>query len=858
MEQPRNEQLQLAFDFVEHTNKNIFLTGKAGTGKTTFLQNLKKRLLKRMVVVAPTGVAAMNAGGVTIHSFFQIPFGPYIPTASGGAAQVGAERQIKKFSREKINIIRSLDLLVIDEISMVRADVLDAIDEVLRRFKDRNLPFGGVQLLMIGDLQQLAPIAREEEWKLLREHYSTVFFFGSQALQKTEYVSIVLQHIYRQSDSTFINILNGIRENKLNKELLQHLNSRCLENFSPQASEGYITLTTHNHQAQQINDRELQKIRGKEYSFSAAVEADFPEYLYPTEHKLILKKGAQVMFVKNDAGREKRYFNGKIGTVQDIQDDVIVVQSAGDEDPIYVEKVDWHNYKYAIDEQTKEIRETVAGTFRQYPLKLAWAITIHKSQGLTFDKAIIDANAAFTHGQVYVALSRCRSLEGLVLTQPLAPASIINDATIIGFNGIVEQNQPGRAALQSARQAYQQRLLLELFSFELLGRRIGYFYKLVREHANILAGALPEEMGAMENGFRTAIAAVSHKFAEQMKRLGLYEQPIEENTELQARVQQASPYFAEKVDALVLQPLKKLRIETDNKEVRKSLTAVLESLYQEAYTKVACLKASVDGFSTQAYLEARAKASLEEVSLKPQKKEKEAESYANVDNPELYKRIRQYRDEKAAEQDLPHYMILPLKTMEELASRQPRNLASLKKIKGLGKKKIEQMGEDLLEIINSLAEEAPQAEEGLNARAAALDRDPGRQTDSPEGETSSPGGETDAPKEKKEKTDSKQQSFELFGSGKSIQEIAEIRGLATGTIEGHLTHYVGTGEIDARHLVPPPTLELVLGYYAERGSLKLGEAKKALGEAVSYFELRVVMKHLEWEEKAQTIRDGVG
>ncbi|WP_304502761.1 helix-turn-helix domain-containing protein [Cesiribacter sp. SM1] len=824
MAQHQNEQLQLANDFVEYTSKHVFLTGKAGTGKTTFLQNLKKRLPKRMVVVAPTGVAAMNAGGVTIHSFFQIPFGPYIP----GAAAAGSERQIKKFSREKINIIRSLDLLVIDEISMVRADVLDAIDEVLRRYRDRNQPFGGVQLLMIGDLQQLAPIAREEEWKLLREYYQTVFFFGSRALQQTEYVPIMLQHIYRQSDSTFINILNGIRENKLNGELLQHLNSRCLEGFSPSADEGYITLTTHNNQAQQINERELQKLKGKEFKFSASTEGDFPEYLYPTEQHLILKKESQVMFVKNDQGREKRYYNGKIGTVKDVYEDTIVVQCPGDEDPIYVERVEWHNYKYALNDNTKEIEESVAGVFRQYPLKLAWAITIHKSQGLTFDRAIIDANAAFTHGQVYVALSRCRSLEGLVLTQPLSPGSIISDASILGFNGRVAQNQPGQQALQAARQAYQQRLLLELFDFDQLGRRIGYLYKLVREHMGSLAGKPAEVVGTLELDFRKTIADVSHKFAGQMVKLGLYEASVEENEPLQARIKQAATYFAEKLGDLVLHPLKELTLETDNKEVRKSLKQASENLYQEAFIKEASLLACREGFKAHTYLEARAKAALEEVNLKPQKKEKESEQYyAASDNPDLYRRIREYRDEKAIEYDLPHYMILPLKTMEELASRQPRTMAALKKVKGLGKKKIEQMGEDLLAIINSMAKGDIPEQESV---AAAIEE------------------EKEAAKPKKEKKDTKQQSFELFQEGKSIEEVAQIRGLATGTVETHLLNYISTGEIDIKRLMSRHTLETILGYYGEKGSIKLGEAKEALGDAVSYFELRAVMRHLEYEE----------
>ncbi len=823
-EQHHNAQLQLALDFVEHTSKNIFLTGKAGTGKTTFLQSLKKRLMKRMIVVAPTGVAAMNAGGVTIHSFFQLPFGPYIPTNVHTPAQKGYDQQIKKFSREKINIIRSLDLLVIDEISMVRADMLDAIDEVLRRYKDRSQPFGGVQLLMIGDLQQLAPVAKEEEWKLLKDYYNTVFFFGSRALQQTEYVSIMLQHIYRQQDNTFIDILNGIRENKLNQALLQHLNTRYKANFSADSREGYITLTTHNWQAQQINELELGKIQAKEYLFKATIDGDFPEYIFPTEQNLILKKGAQVMFVKNDASREKRYYNGKIGTVIDIKEEVILVQGATDKESIYVEKADWHNYKYAIDEQTKEIRETIAGVFSQYPLKLAWAITIHKSQGLTFDKAIIDANAAFTHGQVYVALSRCRSLEGLVLRKPISLNSIISDASITGFTGNVEKNQPTQNALASARQQYQERLLLELFDFRQLKNRLGYCYKLMRDNAGSLAGTFHEDLSKMEKTFVAEVMEVSHKFVQQMKSLGLHEGLAEDNQALQTRVKQASVYFAGKVNTIVLQ-LKTVTIETDNKEVRKTVTAALENLQQEVFIKHASLQACINGFTTQVYLEAKAKASLENAEIKPQKKNQVIE-FDKSAHPELYNRLRKYRDHKAADWNVPAFMVLPIKTLEELTHYQPRTMTELKKIKGLGKKKIEQMGEDILEIINSLS-----AGEKTPAIVRTIMNEP----------------------EEKTIKDTKQESFDLFEAGETIDSIARTRKLTVSTVEGHLAHYVGLGKIDITRLVSEKKMKLVESYYQEYGITRLSEAKAVLGDAVSFGDLRLAMKYLEYKEKTQSM-----
>ncbi|HNV52990.1 MAG TPA: AAA family ATPase, partial [Tenuifilaceae bacterium] len=392
MEYIENLQLKQAFDFIQYTGKNIFLTGKAGTGKTTFLKHIKEVSPKRMIVVAPTGVAAINAGGVTIHSFFQMPFGPHIPVTNSQfnpfdeEPQTASRNGVQKFSREKINIIKSLDLLVIDEISMVRADLLDGIDEVLRRYRNHSKPFGGIQLLMIGDIQQLAPIAKDDEWEILKRYYDTVYFFSSKALRQTAYISIELKHIFRQSDREFIDILNKVRDNRIDNETLNILNKRYIPNINKDDNDGYITLTTHNHQSQRINDSKLQKLKSKLHTFKAVVKGEFPEYSYPTDYELQLKVGAQVMFVKNDSSFEKLYYNGKIGTIVDIDDDLIHVKCEGDSNDIAVTMVEWQNYKYTINDETSEISETVIGSFIQYPLKLAWAITIHKSQGLTFEK----------------------------------------------------------------------------------------------------------------------------------------------------------------------------------------------------------------------------------------------------------------------------------------------------------------------------------------------------------------------------------------------------------------------------------------------------------------------------------------
>lgn len=691
-------QLQLAFDFVKFTGKNIFLTGKAGTGKTTFLHNLKKNSPKRMIVVAPTGVAAINAGGMTIHSFFQMPFGPYIPEAHRGNAVSGGP---KRFSRDKINIIKSLDLLVIDEISMVRCDLLDGIDEVLRRYRDRDKPFGGVQLLMIGDLEQLAPVVKNDEWELLKNCYDTVFFFGSKALRKTEYVSIELKHIYRQSDSAFIEILNKIRENAIDGDMLRELNKRYVPGFSQRDEKGYITLTTHNFQAKDLNELKLRKLQGKAHTFKASVEGDFPEYAFPTDLELTLKEGAQVMFVKNDASREKLYYNGKIGAVVSIEDNTVFVKCSGDTAPIPVQSVEWRNSKYSIDETTKEIKETVAGTFVQYPLKLAWAITIHKSQGLTFEKAVIDANAAFAHGQVYVALSRLKTLEGLVLSTPISRGSIKSDSTIRAFNRDVEQNPPCQRLLEESKNAYQQMVLMELFDFNPMQKRLNYCVKLLDEYKISFHPGFIEIFNGMNMSFKTEIADVAEKFKVQIQQFIAEQNNIEENAPLQDRVKKAGVYFTEKTNIVVLNVLQHAEVETDNKSARKSVEEALERLVEEAVVKLTCFEACREGFIVSDFLSAKAKASIGKPGKKLVEKTSNKHSPSYIAHPELYSNLKTWRDNKANKQNVPHFMILHQKTIVQLVNDLPSSIQELKEIKGIGNKKIKQFGGELLELIKA-------------------------------------------------------------------------------------------------------------------------------------------------------------
>jgi DNA-directed RNA polymerase subunit F len=818
MQYQSNPQLELAFDFLQYTNQNIFLTGKAGTGKTTFLRNLKKSSPKRMVVVAPTGVAAINAGGVTIHSFFQMSFGPQIPVDPNQQRPASAESNFaaKRFSREKINIIRSLDLLVIDEISMVRADILDGIDEVLRRYKNRYKPFGGVQLLMIGDLQQLAPVVKDDEWSILKAYYDTCFFFSSRALKRSKFMGIELTHIFRQSDQRFIDLLNKVRENRMDESTLQELNRRYIPDFSPEDKEGYITLTTHNNQSQQINDSKLGKLKTKSYRFKAEVQGEFPEYSYPADPELELKVGAQVMFAKNDLSSEKRYYNGKIGEITGIGDDEIEVLCPGDAMAIEVEKAEWQNSKYTLNDTTQEIQEDVIGTFTQFPLKLAWAITIHKSQGLTFEKAIIDARASFAHGQVYVALSRCKTLEGLVLSTPIATHSVKNDTTVIQFTDDVERNQPGPAELQQSRKDYVQQLLAELFDFKPMERQIQYLFKLWEEHQAQLLGTLKTNLQSMTIPLQTELINVAEKFGNQIRQLIAASVNAEENEQLQERGKKASDYFSGRLVQVISQPFSASSFDTDNKAIRKSFNDAADKLRKEIQTKTVCLELCKSGFSIKTYLETKSKSAIEipETGHKPSSSGSSSSSFTM--HPEFYTKLKKWRSEKADSLNVEISKIIPQKTLHEIVQTLPATRADLKSVKGMGGTRLQQFGKDILEQVIAYRKQK------------GLDLPIGAEKEAEKVGLSSP-----------------EISFEVFKSGKSIIEIASERGLAVSTIESHLAQFVGTGEIRLDQVVEPKKSRAILDYIEKHKTHGSNEIRAGLGSEYSYSEIRFVFKYLE-------------
>jgi ATP-dependent exoDNAse (exonuclease V), alpha subunit - helicase superfamily I member len=825
-----NPELQLAFDYVQLTGKNIFLTGKAGTGKTTFLHNLKRESPKRMVVLAPTGVAAINAGGVTIHSFFQMAFGPHIPADSSNRIPQmdGVERaDVKRFSREKVNIIKSIDLLVIDEISMVRADLLDGVDEVLRKYRDRNRPFGGVQLLMIGDLQQLAPVVKDDDWNLLRDYYDTPFFFGSRALRDAGYVSIELKEVFRQSDGHFISILNQVRENRLDAHGLEVLNRRYDPNFNKEEHEGYITLTTHNYQSQELNQRRLSMLKGKLHSFAAEVEGEFPEYSYPTDHDLQLKVGAQVMFVKNDTSAEKLFYNGKIGVIADIDNDIAYVKCPDDMSEIPVGRLEWNNYKYSIDDATKEIVETAVGKFVQYPLKLAWAITIHKSQGLTFERAVIDAKAAFAHGQVYVALSRCKTLEGMVLSSPISDQCIKSDVSVDAISREIEQNPPTRSSLDRSKREYEESLLLDLFNFSLLNGRLFYLIKIADQHAESLPPGLADALRVIALQVKENVINVAEKFKGQLFHLFNMPGSLQESAMLHERVVKASSYFAERIATILVTGIAKLSLESDNKVVRKSITDSYALLEREIEQKQGGLAACKEGFNVAKYLLARAKASIEKSTTRMKRL---GVSKGEGKHPKLYLTLRDWRDAKAVEFDCPEYMVLPLKTLAALVSTLPQTTAELKLVKGMGAKKVTQFGVDILDIICDYC-----AEVGIAATAPRLDSEL---------------EQVPRTKKQKEPTAPKQKgetyltTLKLFVDGMSVEEIAALRGMSKTTIEGHFARLIQAGELSILKFMESPKVDEIARYFYSNGMETISAAKEHFGDRASYAELRYVMAHI--------------
>lgn len=555
-------EAKYVLQFINQTNRSVFLTGKAGTGKTTLLKEIIQTTHKNCVVVAPTGIAALNAGGVTIHSMFQLPFGGFLPDNSVAQFNENSKfesratlRRHFRMSGVKKAVIRNMELLIVDEVSMLRSDLLDAMDFMLQSVRKRNQPFGGVQVLFIGDLLQLPPVIRDDEWRVLRNYYSGKFFFHAHVVQQNPPLYIELSKIFRQTDDRFISVLNNLRNNTISQNDISILNEFVKPNFDLKANKGYITLTTHNAKADTINQKSLEDLEGNSRFYKAEVTDDFPDKIYPIEEKLELKVGAQVMFIKNDLSFEKKFFNGKMGIIQSLSEREIWVHFPDENKSIEVEKYEWQNIRYTVNENTKEIEEEVLGTFVHYPIKLAWAITVHKSQGLTFDKAALDVSQVFLPGQAYVALSRLRSLNGLILLSPLQMNGISNDQDVMNYSENKASTEFLENTLQKDTKDFILNFLISSFDWTDLSqewRNHRFTYNEKSEISEKSKHAIWAKKCADE---MEKLIDPSQKFILQLRKL------FAENPDLQfvnERIQAAFNYFLLPMDNLVYEILFKL------------------------------------------------------------------------------------------------------------------------------------------------------------------------------------------------------------------------------------------------------------------------------------------------------------
>ena len=810
---------EIANHFATHTNRSLFITGKAGTGKTTFLKDLKEKGRKEIAIVAPTGVAAINAGGVTIHSFFQLPLHPFIPTVEGKKNLLSK----LKMNSTRRKVLYELELLVIDEISMVRADVLDAIDTVLRHVRyRRNEAFGGVQVIFIGDMYQLSPVFREDEWAILSSYYKGIYFFDSLVIQQQPPVYIEFDKIFRQSNLNFIQLLNEIRNNNISDKNFELLQTLYQPGFKAPKNGTYITLTTHNYKADSINAEELTKLKGKSYKFKAKITGDYPERNYPTEEELEFKIGAKVMFLRNDKESPRRYFNGKIGEIIDIEDDkIIYVKCPEDDEAIMVVPEEWENISYTTHPTTKQIEETPLGKFTQYPLRLAWAITIHKSQGLTFDKAIIDAGQAFAPGQVYVALSRCRSLEGLVLLSLINKHSLHVDANIVKHS---EQKQPIEILnhqLDTSKKEYREHVLLLIFDFKTVIGQTNRLIEYVKEKGASFNDETLPFLTSMHEHFQN-LQNFAVRFQNELQQM--MKPDVVDEKKLQERILSACNYFSAQL-IILAEELKLSPAMTDSKANASDYNDDLRTIFTSIEEKVHIFKHIKNEFTVENYHIAKNTLALPSFSVNAYAGSAQAKK-TEAKYPALYYKLSELRKKICDSANIPVYMVSSTKGLTEVATYLPQTLEEMQTMSGFGPATIAKYGQPFLDIVLEYCEK-----NNLQSRMYERETETGKRERKKKEKEPKP--------EKPKKEDTKKISFDLYKKGHSIPEIAKQRGLVTITIEGHLAHYVGTGELSIRDFVSEEKEKKILE--AIKPGKLLSEIFTELNGYASYAEIKMVI-----------------